>query len=197
MRKCRRNIFFFMGLLALVPGCVPMPGARQASARVPADRLAPTADPRIFTCLNAPERDDTVEALVVPPVGWIAQPLKHSSRHDHQIWLSPSGSTAYGVIRFKLPLPLSPEAVLKMGFLPEMKRTEGAATLISSERDPSLPGIRFVAEGGKHVVRTNLITRGFKGWAVYAGTMRDRPEVPDELALAELAREQTAVGPRD
>ncbi|HSU67563.1 MAG TPA: hypothetical protein VLJ39_11870 [Tepidisphaeraceae bacterium] len=171
-----------------------MPGAQLASARIPADRLAPTADPRIFNCLNPPERDDTVEALVVPPIGWIAQPLKHSNRHDHQIWLSPSGNTAYGVIRFKLPLPLSPESVLQMGFLPEMKRTEGEATLISSQRDPTLPGIRFIAKGGKHVVRTNLMTRGFKGWAVYAGTLRGQPENPDDLALAELAREQTAVG---
>jgi hypothetical protein len=165
-------------------------------SRLPADRLAPGPDPRIFNSLNPPERNDTVEALVIPPVGWIAQPLKHSSRHDHQVWLSPSGSTAYGVIRFKLPLPISPESVLRMGFLPEMKRTEGEATLLSSERDRALPGLRFVARGGKHLVRTNLITRGFKGWAVYAGTMRDRPEVPDELALAELAREHTAVGPK-
>jgi hypothetical protein len=194
MRTCRRNIFLAAGLLLLASGCVSMPGAQQASARVPADRLAPAADPRIFSCLSPPQWDDTVEALVVPPIGWIAQPLKHSGRHDHQIWLSPSGNTAYGVIRFKLPWPLSPETVLQMGFLPEMKRTEGEATLLSSERDPALHGIRFVAQGGKHVVRTNLITRGFKGWAVYAGTMRGRPEVPDELAIAELAREQTAVG---
>jgi hypothetical protein len=195
MWKYRRTIFAVaVGLVSLASGCVWMPGAQQASARVPADRLAPTADPRIFSCLLPPYRDDKVEALVVPPVGWAAQPLKHSSRHDHQIWLSPTGSTAYGVIRFKLPLPLSPELVLQKGFLPEMKRTEGEATLLSSERDPALPGLRFVAEGGKHIVRTNLTTRGFKGWAVYAGTLRDKPEVPDELAIAELAREQTAVG---
>jgi hypothetical protein len=192
---CRRIIFLFaIGLLALASGCVSFPHAQQASARVPADRLAPSTDPRIFNLLLPPERDDTVEATVVPPVGWTAQPLKHSSRHDHQIWLSPSGNTAYGVIRFKLPLPLSPQSVLQMGFLPEMKRTEGEATLLSSGRDPSLPGIRFVAQGGKHVVRTNLTTRGFKGWAVYAGTVRGQPENPDELAIAELAREQTAVG---
>jgi hypothetical protein len=192
----RAWIILMGGIAAAVAnsGCASTSDARQASARLPADRLSPSPDPRIFNLLNPPERDDTVEALVIPPVGWIAQPLKHSSRHNHQIWLSPSGSTAYGVIRFKLPLPISPESVLRMGFLPEMKRTEGEATLLSSERDPSLPGLRFVARGGKHLVRTNLITRGFKGWAVYAGTMRDRPEAPDELALAELAREHTAVG---
>jgi hypothetical protein len=75
-----------------------------------------------------------------------------------------------------------------------MQRTEGEATLLSSERDPALPGIRFVAEGGKHLVRTNLITRGWKGWAIYAGTLRGQPVVPDELAIAEVAREQTSVG---
>jgi len=186
-------LILVIGLVALIGGCAAGPDGRQAAARVPADRLAPV-DRRIFDSLSTPEPLETVEAVVVPPVGWIAQPLKHSSRHDHQIWLSPSGHTAYGVIRFKLPLPLSPEAVLQMGFLPEMKRTEGEATLLSSERDPSLPGLRFVARGGLHVVRTNLVTRGFKGWAIYAGTNVDQPEVPDEIALAELAREQTSVG---
>ena len=127
-------------------------------------------------------------------MGWRAEPLKASDRHNHQVWISPSGNTAYGVIRFKLPLPVGPETVLRYGFLPEMRKTEGEATLISSRRDPDLPGLRFVADGGKYRLRTNLLTRGWKGWAVYAGTLRERPVDADELALAEVAREQTTIG---
>ena len=166
----------------------------QASLDVPQDQLAPTPQPPIFGALSAPEPLASVEAMVTPPAGWRADPLKTSDRHNHQVWISPSGNTAYGVIRFKLPLPVGPELALRHGFLPEMRRTEGEARLLSSRRDPSLPGLRFVAEGGQYRLRTNLITRGWRGWAVYAGTLRDKEIVPDELALAELAREHTTVG---
>ena len=144
--------------------------------------------------LTPAEPNATVEAVVTPPAGWRAEPLKSSARHKHQVWLSPSGNTAYGVIRFKMPLPAGADAALRFGVLPEMRRTEGEARLISSDRDPSLPGLRFVAEGGKYRLRSNLITRGWRGWVIYAGTLRASEIVTDELALAELAREHTAVG---
>jgi hypothetical protein len=80
------------------------------------------------------------------------------------------------------------------GFLQEMRRTEGQATLVEKRWDDRLPGIRFVARGGQHVVRVNLVVRGFHGWACYAGTLRGDEIVPDELELAEDAREQTIFG---
>lgn len=165
-----------------------------ASAEMPPDRLDPGLPGPMLGALSAPEPNSAVEALVTPPVGWRAEPLKASGKHNHQVWLSPSGNTAYGVIRFKMPLPVGSDAALRFGILPEMRRTEGEARLISSERDSSLPGLRFVAEGGLYRLRSNLITRGWRGWAIYAGTLRDKEIVPDELALAELAREHTTVG---
>ena len=48
---------------------------------------------------------DSVQADCVPPAGWTAEPLKQSPRHTHQIWISPTKHTAYGVIHFSLPLP--------------------------------------------------------------------------------------------
>ena len=54
--------------------------------------------------LPEPQPVQAVEALCMPPVGWQADPLKESDRHTHQVWISPSGNTAYGVIRMKLPL---------------------------------------------------------------------------------------------
>ena len=187
-------VLISLSALAGGGGCQSAPRPIPARAELPADQLDPAGDPLIFPGLSVPEPFEPVEAVVVPPAGWRAEPLKSSEKHNHQVWISPSGNTAYGVIRFKLPLPVGPDLVLRRGFLPEMKRTEGEATLISSERDRDLPGLRFVAEGGRYRLRANLITRGWKGWAIYAGTVRSEEIVPAELAIAELAREHTRVG---
>ena len=137
--------------------------------------------------------NDDVQAMVTPPIGWVLQPLKFSDRHTHQIWLSPTGDTAFGAIRFRLPWPVGP--TLLMGrFLAEMRRVEQSATLLDKKDDPELPGIRFVAESDIHRVRVNLITHGFRGWAFYAGTNVGKVENAAELELAERAREASFPG---
>ena len=158
------------------------------------DRRGPSDASDVNAAISSPESYPTLEAMVTPPVGWQPDPLKRTNRHAHQAWISPSGKTAYGVIRMNLPLPfIGPEPVLR-AFLDEMRRTEGQATLLSRATDRRLSGIRFVAEGGQYKVRTNLVVRGFRAWAVYAGTRRDAEEVPGELDLAERARERTKIG---
>jgi hypothetical protein len=195
LRKARWAAIALIGALISVGGCQSNAArVAQVKAELPADQFNPATDTLIFPGLSEPEPMDAVDAVVVPPAGWRAEPLKSSEKHNHQVWISPSGNTAYGVIRFKLPLPVGPDMVLRRGFLPEMKRTQGEAKLISSERDRTLPGLRFVADGGLYRLRANLITRGWNGWAIYAGTVREREIVPDELALAELAREHTEIG---
>jgi hypothetical protein len=132
--------------------------------------------------------------VVIPPLGWTADPIKRSRSHAHQAWLSPTRRTAYGVIRMNLPLPfIGPDVVLPR-FIDQMRESEGEAQLLSRHNDSRLPGIRFVAEGGQYRLRANLMTRGFRAWAVYAGTLRAEPEMPGELELAEAAREDTRVG---
>lgn len=175
MRFSRRTRSSALLLLAIVSltGC--------AARHTPSNRALPSTLPA------------GLAAACVPPRGWTMEPLKQTTRHAHQLWLSPTGHTAYGVIRFSLPLPVGPETVLWF-FLREMRASEGEARLISKRRDSDLKGLRFVAEGGQYVVRTNLTTRGLRGWAVYAGTRRDRDILPSELALAELARENTKTG---
>jgi hypothetical protein len=146
------------------------------------------------SALAPPQALASVDAVCIPPAGWKMEPLKTSSDHAHQVWLSPSGNTAYGVIHFGLPLPVSAGWVLDP-FLKEMKKSEGEANLIGQPmRDDSLPGIRFTVEGGLYKMRINLICRGWRGWAVYAGTLRTAPEVPEELELAEWAKDMTKVG---
>jgi hypothetical protein len=146
--------------------------------------------------LSLPFYDDDVAAVVDPPAGWKPDPLKSSSSHTHKVWLSPTGLTAYGVIHFKMPLPLGQNLALG-GFLDQMKRTEGVVNLISRQDDPNLPGIRFVAEGGRYYIRTNFIVDGWQGWAIYAGTLRNNPNIADELDMAIRARDHTKVGRPD
>jgi hypothetical protein len=143
--------------------------------------------------LPQPEAVTAVEALCVPPVGWQPDQLKQSDRHAHQVWISPSGNTAYGVIRMKLPLPVGPSLVL-WGFMEEMRRSEGQGTLLEKQQDPATGGLRFVAEGGRYKVRTTLLVHGRRGWAICAGTLREQPENAEELEVAIRAREATQIG---
>lgn len=132
-----------------------------------------------------------LDATVLPPRGWRADPIKTSARHTHQTWISPTGETAYGVIRFTLPLPVGEDVAL-WGFLSEMKKSEGEAVLLSKNRAGGR--LRFVAEGGRYRINGILVTRGFRGWTVYAGTVRSAPVAVDDLELAVQARENTALG---
>jgi hypothetical protein len=164
--------------IGLVVGCA----SKHASRMVP--EPAGLSEPVVLS---------TVQARCAPPVGWALQPREQSKTHTQELWFSPTGDTAYGVIRFSLPLPVGADTVLWF-FLRELRQREGEARLISKQQDPQLNGLRFVAEGGKYLVRTNLTTSGFHGWAVYAGTRRDRDIRQDELEMAELARENTETG---
>jgi hypothetical protein len=154
----------------------------------------PTTQPVSDRGIAEPESLADVDAVVTPPSGWTADPIKSSDQHKHQVWKSPTGKTAYGVIHFSLPLPVPATWVLDP-FLNQMKKSEGEANLVGSPlKDDSLPGVRFTVEGGDYRMRVNLICKGFRGWAVYAGTLREQEEVPAELHLAEAAREKTQVG---
>jgi hypothetical protein len=143
--------------------------------------------------LALPTFDPDVDAVCTPPIGWNRNPLKSTPDHDHQVWLSPTGDTAYGVIHFQIPLPVGDSLALA-GFLNQMKKTEGEATLLDRHDDPALPGIRFVAAGGIYLIRANLLVATWEGWAVYAGTLKSGPILQNELDLAIRAREHTHVG---
>src|SRR4051812_27764855 len=159
----------------------------------PSRSLRPTTARATELGLGEPRYVDVLDANAVPPEGWQPEPLKSSAKHKHQVWLSPSGHTAYGIIHFSLPLPVGHDGAL-WGFLREMRRSEGQADLLSKQWDENLNGMRFVAQGGLYLIRTNLFVRGFTGWACYAGTMTKQEIVPSELELAEVAREHTTFG---
>jgi hypothetical protein len=172
-----RWVVVILGMLLTVGGCA----SRQ---KVEVQPLLPGGQPV-----------QAVSAVCYPPTGWAPEPLKESSRHRHQIWLSPTGSTAYGVIHFSLPLPVGPEMVLR-AFLREMQKQEGAADLLDKASDPALPGLRFEARGKLYHLWGNLMVSGWEGWAVYAGSRTGAPIMRSELELAATARESTRVGER-
>lgn len=149
------------------------------------------------TGLEGPQAVTPVHAIAVPPAGWKMEPLKSDDEHTHQVWLSPTGKTAYGIIHFDVPLWafwVPPSAMIDP-FVDAMKKSEGDATLIGKPlKDENLPGVRFVVEGGYYKMRINMIKKTPDGWVVYAGTLRGQPEVPTELELAERARDKTQVG---
>ncbi len=158
----------------VVSGC----GTRDTAATRPAPAIA-------LTVL-------TVQAICAPPAGWTAEPLKKSDSHYHQIWLSPTKKTAYGVIYFSLPFPVGPQMAL-WGFMREMKKSEGQGILLNQRDDGD--ELRFEAEGGLYHLWSRLHVQGWKGWAIYAGVVRKEPPVPDELKQAEEARDRTRIIP--
>lgn len=143
--------------------------------------------------LATPNAD--VRAAVTPPSGWRAEPLKSSPRHTHQLWLSPTGATAYGVSHFgHFLLFLAPDEAVLNEVIKGMQESSGSARIIEKEKDDQRGGTRFIAEAGPYRVRANMIRRGNEGWVIYAGTVRDRPTNPEELDLAERARDRTEPG---
>ncbi len=148
------------------------PGAVEAAAILPGLRAAPT-----------------------PPANWKPDPLKKTDQSEHQVWISPTGQTAFGVIFFRMPFPVGHELALKYGFLREMQKNTGQAEVSEKSWDAKLNGIRFVAEGGLYKIRVNFLVRGMTGWAIYAGTLRGAPINFAELAEAEAAREATEIFP--
>lgn len=166
---------------------------RGASAAIEPASTQPTTYPAVYAALSAPEWSPELQALIVPPIGWQPSILPAKFNAHHQVWVSPSGRTAYGVIRFSLPLPAPHDPVLWV-FLKEMRRKEGQADLLQKAWDPAGRGLRAVIEGGRYTIRLTVTIRGLSGWMTYAGTLRDHPVEPDELHTAEAARDQTGLG---
>jgi hypothetical protein len=177
---------FFLTAFAVSAGCSHSPAQPD---RIP---TAVQIQSAVTDGLTAPAPDDSLKAVVVPPIGWKPEPPKVDEKHRHQIWLSPSGNTAYGIIYFKLPLPVGLNITLD-GIMRQMKATEGEGNLLDRKDDDQLPGIRFTAQGGQYLIRAYLVVDGFHGWMVYAGTKRKFPVNEAELKTATDARDQTRV----
>ena len=69
----------------------------------------PSTQPLVTTGLSEPTPFVPSDAIVDPPVGWVADKLKQEDRYSHQVWKSPTGSTAMGSFisdcRYQRPRP--------------------------------------------------------------------------------------------
>jgi hypothetical protein len=178
------RLFLGVGILWIsATGCRSGDAAREMLAS------SQPADVGLAPYISIPE----VEALCAPPAGWQAEPLRIGARSSHQSWLSPSRRTAYGVIRFVIPLPVGPDTVLPF-FLKEMAKLEGSAILLDKYTGGGLPGLQLLTESDQYRTYSTLTTRGFRGWVIYAGTLRNEETNSEELELAQRARLATEVG---
>ena len=134
---------------------------------------------------------DELESTVFAPEGWTLELHKERDNSEHRTWVSPTGKTAFGVIFFKLPLPVGAELAFKYGFLPAMRQAEGEAKVIEQSWNRATRSLDFVVEGGKYTLRAAMFVRGLRGWTYYAGTLRGQDEDQIELKLAEDARDWT------
>jgi hypothetical protein len=166
--------------------------ARHASIE-PTTRPTTQEAERIMQALADPEWDPDLQALIAPPLGWQPSVMPNQLNAIHYLWISPSGKTAYGVIRFSLPFPAPYEPVLWV-FLREIRKKEGHAALLAKSYTPGRRSMSFTVEGGRYTIRTTLVLRGLSGWMTYAGTLREHPVEPGELQVAETARDKTEVG---
>src|SRR5437763_788316 len=89
----------FCFCLTLLTGC------QSKYANLPT--YQPASQPVAASGLSDPIPFPSVNAIVAPPIGWVADTVDSDNRYTHQVWRSPSGSSAYGVIHFGIPfLPL-------------------------------------------------------------------------------------------
>ena len=146
-----------------------------------------------------PTWNESVRSECRPPVGWSHKPAEAQSGSQHELWISPTGATAYGVIVVKhwLMALASNEKILAE-FLKNMKASDGKAELVEKTADPELGGIggiRFVAIGQKYTLHANLMSSGNRVWIVYAGTANAMPINPAEYEIAKTARQLTVIEP--
>jgi hypothetical protein len=169
---------------SLLAGCV--------SARNSAPQVASPVTTAPSVGLSQGQFHDKLKVMCAAPTGWIAQPIDITPQCAQQVWISPTGKTCYGIIHFRMPFPVAHDLLLWF-FLNEMRSKEGEVTLVEKRFDDALPGLRYVARGGKYTVHGNLRVSRFDGWVIYAGTLTAEPVVAEELLLAEQARERTTI----
>ena len=184
-----------IGLLALcgltATGCSAAKGEEQAALQ----QKLQVSKPDLLSQLSPPIWIDSVQSACRPPLGWNLKPAEKQPNTDHQLWISPTAATAYGVIEVNnWLLRFASNDLILSKFLENMKKSDGRADLKQKENDRdlgSVGGMRFVVEGGKYTLRANLISAGGRAWIIYAGTANDHAINTEELTVAETARELT------
>ncbi len=140
-----------------------------------------------------------LDAVPTPPAGWTLEqkPPKPPGK-AHWVWVSPTGATAYGIAYFGTPVPvfatsMSHTIAFRLGYLPAVRADEGEVEVLEKTWDEDRRALRFVVGTERYKLRSILLIRGSRGWAVYVGTDQSMQENEAEIAKATLARESTVL----
>jgi hypothetical protein len=154
--------------------------------------VAPSAPATLPSLLEAGVFDPQLRATVHPPAGWREAEPRVSSNSHQRIWISPSGDTALGVIRFELPLPLGHDLAL-WGFVQTMRREDGRAELLGKRWDDAKQAMRFEVDGQQYRLDAWMRVQGSAGWCGYVGVLREKPANVAEVEVATEAREAVQI----
>lgn len=128
-------------------------------------------------------------AEIDPPADWRYEVTSLSDRHEHVTWIGPGNNTACGILYFRLPWPVGTELAFRYGFLEEMRRKEGVATVLFKQWDDEKECLRFTVDSKQFHTEGNFFVRGWEGWMIYAGTRLGEPVNEAEFETARRVRE--------
>ena len=143
-----------------------------------------------------------VQAFLVPPRGWQPGPVEALEDYTHLTWLSPGGKAAYGAIYLQIP-GWVPTAIIPVKsltgrvldeFVSRMRTDQGQADLLSSEWVDDADAMDFSVRGTTYTLQSRLTVRGKRGWVIYRGVLTGEVAPAEEVAVADRARDATAVG---
>lgn len=136
--------------------------------------------------LQSAKQIDVIAATVAPPVGWQRRPTQEKPFAKHVQFRSGDETVRMGVVKFALPWPLSPEALVWMGRQRYKNSEKKAYELADTWRD-DLGRLWVLGKTSKWDARGYLVTRGFSGWLVYRSHRTDIAVDPTSLEAANAA----------
>lgn len=160
------------------------PATQATSAMLPLTTPTAVVRPVVY-------QDSELQAICMPPAGWVDKGMKQGDNHVRRTWVDPTNTMGYCVIRASLPLPVGESMVLS-AFLAEVRKTQGDARLI--EKRSSGEGLTFVAESPILRYEGRVHCSGFRGWIVFASILNTDSAHPENLKVAEAARDATILG---
>lgn len=135
--------------------------------------------------------DPELQAVCMPPAGWVDKGIKQGDNHIRRLWVNPAGTIGYGVVRARLPLPVGESMVLS-AFISQVQQMQGKTTIV--EKRSSDEGLTFVAQSPTLRYEGRVHCQGLRGWIVFASALTDRPTDTQTLKVAEAARDATVLG---
>ena len=176
----RRLFLPCLALCLLAAGCqsaatAPRPQWKQRAALVPADDLGPARTvAEVATTLR-------------PPVGWDRRPTQHRPFAEHVQWRSPDNRTRLGVVKLRLPWPLTPGQLLWFAERQYQGDPDAQEYAWLDRWDDDLGRHWTQGRVGKWDGTGYVVTRGFTGWAVYFAHRNTEEPDYDALDAAERA----------